>query len=60
MLEQPSITIAGVNKVLDLLRDFDYGVRVHFTNIASGKSVEAIKEAQNEGLVVSTLKIGVQ
>ena len=39
--------------MLGLLRDFDHGVRVHFTNVASGKVVEAIKEAQNDGLEVT-------
>ena len=45
--------VSGVEKVLDLLRDFDYGVRVHFTNVSSGKVIEAIKEAQNDGLEVN-------
>ena len=48
---------AGVEKVLDLLRDYDYGVRVHFTNIASGKAVDAIKEAQSDGIEVSLSKL---
>ena len=34
-----------------LRRSYD-NVRVHFTNVASGKVTEAIKEAQNDGLEV--------
>ena len=34
-----------------LRRSYD-NVRVHFTNVASGKVIELIKEAQNDGLEV--------
>ena len=34
-----------------LRRSYD-NVRVHFTNVASGKVIEIIKEAQNDGLEV--------
>ena len=35
-----------------MLRKSYDSVRVHFTNVASGKVIDAIKEAQNDGLEV--------
>ena len=35
-----------------MLRKSYESVRVHFTNVASGKVIDAIKEAQNDGLEV--------
>ena len=48
---------SGAEQVLNLLRRSYDHVRVHFTNVASGKVIDMIKEAQNDGLEVSSAEI---
>ena len=42
-----------------LRRSYDH-VRVHFTNVASGKVIDMIKEAQNDGLEVRCAEIEIK
>ena len=51
---------SGVEQVLNLLRRSYDHVRVHFTNVASGKVIDMIKEAQNDGLEVSGAEIEIK
>ena len=51
---------SGVEQVLNLLRRSYDHVRVHFTNVASGKVIDMIKEAQNDGLEVSSAEIEIK